>query len=54
MNTELRNQSTLDLQELARGTGTIAQCARRILVEREAASQRLAQICREVTRERRV
>ena len=54
MNTELRNQSTLDLQELAQGKGTIAQCARRILEEREAASQQLAQICREVARERRV
>jgi hypothetical protein len=54
MNTELRNQSTLHLQELAQGQGPIAQCARRILEEREAASQRLAQICREVARERRV
>lgn len=52
VNTELRNQSTSQLRELARGNGPVAQCAARLLAEREAASERLAQVCREVARER--
>lgn len=53
MNNELRNQSTLSLQALASGQGPSAQCAQRIIEEREEAAWRLEQICREITRDQR-
>ncbi len=52
MNTDIRNHSTRELRQLAEGTGPVAECAARILAEREGASARLAEICREVARER--
>jgi hypothetical protein len=52
VNNELSNQSTSELREIARGNGPVAQCAARIIAEREAASARLERVCREVARER--
>jgi hypothetical protein len=52
VNTDIRNHSTRELRQLAEGTGPVAECAARILAEREGASARLAEICREVARER--
>jgi len=52
VNNELSNQSTSELRQLARGNGPVAQCAARLLAEREAASERLSQVAREVARER--
>ena len=51
MSTELRNLSSWELRSLAEGRGTLAQCAARILVEREAASNRLSEICKAVKAE---
>lgn len=53
MSTELRNLSSSELHELAAWwkTGTLAECARRVLAEREAASTRLSEICKEVKAE---
>lgn len=51
MSTELRNLSSWELRSLAEGRGPFAQCAARILAEREAAANRLSEICKEVKAE---
>jgi hypothetical protein len=52
MNTDIRNASTNDLRTLAHLNSPVGVCARRILAEREAASERLSAICRSVASER--
>ena len=40
MNTNLSNLNTSELRTLATGSGTLAECARRLLAEREAVADR--------------
>lgn len=52
MNTDIRNASTSELRSLALLNGSVGAAARRILAEREAASDRLTAIARAVASER--
>lgn len=52
MNTNLSNLSSWDLRELALGNGTIAECARRVLAERDEEGRRLTEIINKVAAER--
>jgi len=52
MNPDIRNASTSELRSFARLNGSIGECARRILAEREAASDRLTALARSVASDR--
>lgn len=52
MNTDLRNASTSELRSLARLNGPVGTVARRVLADRDAASDRLTAIARSVASDR--